>query len=141
MKWEISQNSSFVANFPNSKGPSPSHKVLKKTHCIVFVKILMKQTLCWSFIFFPLIDSSSWCKFQWQFKYQIHYQTSVCLPTAGNTECPLICLCCLRLESEPTSLQSQTFDSDLKISLFCDVFIRRIRLVKLEVLWYQRWRT
>ena len=25
------QNSSFVANFPNSKGPGPSPKVLKKT--------------------------------------------------------------------------------------------------------------
>ena len=30
MKWEISQNSSLVANFPNSKGPGPSPKVLKK---------------------------------------------------------------------------------------------------------------
>ena len=31
MKWEICQNSSLVANFPNSKGPGPSPKVMKKT--------------------------------------------------------------------------------------------------------------
>ena len=40
LKWEISQNSSFVANFPNSKGPSPSPKVLKKNTAYVLSSLI-----------------------------------------------------------------------------------------------------
>ena len=34
-KWLDTQNSSFVANLPNFKGPRPSPKVLKKKHCYI----------------------------------------------------------------------------------------------------------
>ena len=43
-KWLDTQNSSFVANFPNFKGPGPSPKVLKKNTVILIYMVQIKLT-------------------------------------------------------------------------------------------------